>query len=789
MQKLALASSVCTDFTSSWLSAVTIKSESSYPGGARVASIRNPGLLRLPHKPSFSSENYISLLQFCVRTHSLADAKDVRSHIIENGVKLDGRLGETLVNTFVKCGSLSDALDVFSSLSERTVFAWTVIVAEYVRTRQYDEALRTYSEMRSAGVEPSEHTLVALLKACARLANANEGMQAHAEVIRRGYGSNLFVVNALTAMYLNFGRISDARFVFDEMPHRDLVAWNTMIAGYAKHEHVEEALQCYVQMREQGVTPDARTFVGLLQACVALAVMEEDNNTDNQRIKIVSLQLGKCVHAEILRIGLLFNKFVCSSLVHLYASCGSIIDARCMFDAFSQDSVVSWTAMISAYAQEKQSNSVIELYHRMLQEGVCPNDRTFVSMLRVCSTLAVVEEETSIDRQVIKVAAMGMGRKLHAEICRRGYANDPFVCSSLVSMYSSCGSLLDAEIVFDLLTWPDVVSWTAMISSYAQQEQAERVLQLYDEMQQMGTRPNNWTLVSVLKACASFGSGDQVNHEALSVNDSAGLYKGRLVHAEVVRTGYDSDPFVGNALVHMYASCGSREDALHVFHSLSSRDVVSWTAMIGAYAQDEQEKAWQLYVSMKEEGVEPNEPTFLCMLKASSSAGALHWCSQVHNAILESGMVCSGNLVTALIHAYAKCGEIETAHALFDSLCKPDVVSWTALIAAYARSGDSRMSLQLYEAMRVAGVKPNEATLVAVLSACSHTGLVSEGMQYFQSMTTVDGIRATREHYACILDLLGRAGNLDQAEDLLAKIPGKKDMAVWLSLLSSYWKH
>ncbi|CAM6048440.1 unnamed protein product [Sphagnum compactum] len=490
------------------------------------------------------------------------------------------------------------------------------------------------------------------------------------------------------------------------------------------------------------MSPDTFTFVPVLNACASLRALKE----------------GRYVHERIIQSGCESDVFVRSSLIDMYAKCGSMEDAWSVFTKVPSNDVVSWTAIIFAYVKSGQGQKALELFQQMQQEGVEPNSVTFVGVLNACASVAALEE----------------GRHVHKQIIQSGFESDVFVCSGLVDMYAKCGSMEDAWTLFSKMPSHDVVSWTAMIFGHVKCGQGQKALELFRQMQEEGVKPNPVTFVAVLNACASV----------------LALEEGRHAHEQIVQSGCESDVFVHSSLVDMYAKCGSMEDAWKVFTKMPSPDAVSWNAIIFAHVKCGQgQKALDLFMQMHHEGVEPNSLTFVGVLNACASLFALEEGRCIHKQIIECSCETNVFVGNSLIDMYAKCGSMREAWRVFDMMPLRDVVSWNALLSGYAMHGHGKEALGHFEQMCEAGVEIDGVTFVCLLSACSHAGLVYEGLCYFDSISLVYGIPAAVEHYTCIVDLLGHAGHLQAAEDMIKTMSCEPSAAVWRALLSTCRTH
>ncbi|KAJ7295918.1 hypothetical protein O6H91_Y155500 [Diphasiastrum complanatum] len=690
--------------------------------------------------PPFST--YACLLKGCARRKALAEGRRVHALIVESGLHSDIFLGSTLVDMYAKCGSVSEAREVFNKMPEHNVFSWTAIISAYADHGQGEEAIKLFWKMQHTGIAPDRVAFVVVLKACARTAALEQGKQLHSHIIKSGIEVNVIVASALVDMYAKCRHIERARQVFNNMHEKNVVSWNSMIAGYAQQGLGTEALALYEQMKLEAVQPNSVTYVVLLKACASIAALEK----------------GKELHWHIIKSGLESGVVVGSALVDMYAKCGHIERARQLFNNMHDRNVVSWNVMIAGYAEQGLGKEALTLYEQMKLEGVQPDSVTYLVLLKACSRIVSLEQ----------------GRKLHLDIIRSGFESDVVVGNTLVDMYAKCGCIEDACKVFNKIEKRDVVSWNAMIAGYAQQGYGKEALPLYEQMKQEGVQPDYVTYVVLLKACASTGS----------------LEQGRQLHSYIIRSGFESDVIVGSALVDMYAKCGSIVHARQAFDKMSERDVVSWNAMIAGYAQQGHGKdALALYELMKQEGVQADDVTYVVLLKACASIAALGQGKQLHAHIIRDGFDLDVFVGSALVDMYAKCGCLENAREVFDNMHERDVVSWNAMISGSALQGLGKEALTLLEQMQREGMKPNDVTYLSVLAACSHSGLVHEGRHLFDSMCNDHDVTLSVDHYACMVDLLGRAGCLADAEDVINKMPIQPNAVVWMTLLGAAKTH
>ncbi|XP_019187286.1 PREDICTED: pentatricopeptide repeat-containing protein At4g37170-like [Ipomoea nil] len=400
----------------------------------------------------------------------------------------------------------------------------------------------------------------------------------------------------------------------------------------------------------------------------------------------------------------------------------------------------------------------------------------------------------------IEQRALEEGRKVHAHLKRSNFTPGVFISNRIIEFYCKCDRPLEARQVFDemgerdLCSWNilisgyakagliedarklfdemperDNFSWTAMISGYVRHAKPKDALNLYGVMQRYeGCKSNKFTVSSALAASASIQS----------------LWLGKEIHCHIMRTGLDTDAAVWSALSDMYGKCGSVDEARHIFDRTLDKDVVSWTAMIDRYFEDGRwEEGFSLFSNLLDSGVMPNEFTFAGLLNACACQTTECLGKQIHGYMVRYGYDILAFATSALVHMYAKCGNIESAYNVFKQLPRPDLVSWTSLINGFAQNGQPLEALVYFERLLESGIRPDHITFIGVLSACTHAGLVDKGLEYFHSIKEKHGLTHTQDHYACVVDLLSRSGRFKEVEDLLNQMPMKPDKFLWSSLL------
>ncbi|CAL0321007.1 unnamed protein product [Lupinus luteus] len=386
-----------------------------------------------------------------------------------------------------------------------------------------------------------------------------------------------------------------------------------------------------------------------------------------------------------------------------------------------------------------------------------PDRNLYNALLKRCTQLGKLKE----------------GKLVHTHFLNSNLRDDIVIQNSIVFMYAMCGSLDDARCVFDEMPKKDMVTWTSLITGYAQNERAVDALVMFSQMVREEFRPNEFTLSSLVKCCGLIPS-----------------YKdGRQVHACCVKYGCSGNVFVGSSLVDMYARCGYLDEARLVFEKLVSKNEVSWNALICGYGRmGEGEEALALFVKMQREGYKPTDFTYSALLCSSSCVGSLEKGKWLHAQVIKSRRKLAGYVGNNLLHMYAKSGSIRDAKKVFDRLVKIDLVSCNSMLKGYAQHGLGKEAVQQFEDMVRAGVEVNDITFICVLTACSHAGLLDDGKRYFGLMRKYN-IEPKVSHYGTMVDLLGRAGLLDQAKKFIEEMPIEPTAAVWGALLGASRMH
>ncbi|GLT94718.1 hypothetical protein SLE2022_124470 [Rubroshorea leprosula] len=415
-----------------------------------------------------------------------------------------------------------------------------------------------------------------------------------------------------------------------------------------------------------------------------------------------------------------------------------------------------WNTRLRELAKQSLYSEALTLYLQMLRSGSPPNAFCFPFVLKSCASL------------VLPIS----GKQLHCHVIRSGCDPEPFVLTSLISMYCRCSLIDDARKVFDEnpKTRELTVCYNALLSGYALNSRVFDAVTLFKRMRKVGVSVNSVTLLALVPA--------------FSVPEYLGV--GRSLHGCCVKFGLDVDLSVANCLLTMYMKCGSIECGRRLFDQMPEKGLISWNAVISGYAQNGlATSVLELYREMLARGVCPDPVTLVGVLSSCAHLGARSVGGEVEQLIKSNGFGLNPFLNNALINMYSRCGNLVKAQAIFDAMSVKSVVSWTAIIGGYGMHGHGEIAIHLFDEMIKSGIKPDGAAFVSVLSACSHAGLTAEGMDYFTAMEGKYRLQPGPEHYSCVVDLLGRAGRLNEALELIKSMQVEPDGAVWGALLGA----
>lgn len=533
--------------------------------------------------------------------------------------------------------------------------------------------------------------------------------------------------------------MNDALLVFDEMPVRDVVAWTALVIGCVQHGESEKGLEFLCEMHRVGEVderPNSRTLEGGFLACGNLGALYE----------------GRCLHGFVTKSGIGCSQVIHSSILSMYCKCGVTREAYRSFCEVIGKDLLSWTSLIGVYARFGMMRECVRFFWEMHENQIYPDGIVIGCIL------------SGFGNSVNHVAE---GKAFHGWIIRRHYVPDEIVHNSLLFMYCKFGMLSFTERLFNRCQ-QNKECWNFMVFGYGRTGKNTKCIELFREMQYLGIHSESISVVSAIASCARLGTTNL----------------GRSIHCKVIKGFIDDSVSVANSLIEMYGKCGKMAFARRIFNR-SERDVISWNTLISSHIHvKHHEEAINLFNKLIMEDQKPNTATFVIVLSACSHLASLEKGERVHSYINERGLKLNLPLGTALVDMYAKCGQLEKSRKVFDSMKEKDVICWNAMVSGYGMNGYAESAVEIFQHMEKSNVKPNGITFLALLSACAHVGLVEEGKHLFAKMQSYS-VKPDLKHYTCMVDLLGRSGNLQEAEALVLSMPFSPDGGVWGALLSA----
>ncbi|KAG9152200.1 hypothetical protein Leryth_016393 [Lithospermum erythrorhizon] len=442
----------------------------------------------------------------------------------------------------------------------------------------------------------------------------------------------------------------------------------------------------------------------------------------------------------------------------MYSRFGNLRDAIKVFDEMPLRDTVSWNSIVSGFLRCGWGDIGFG-YFEMMLGGACGVDHaSFTTILSVCD---------GVER--VRVSEM-----IHGLAVLSGYDGEVSVGNALVTAYFRCRSVDSGRRKFDEMIERNVISWTAVISGLEENEWYEDSLKMFVEMCSGYVVPNHLTFLAALLSCSGFQA----------------LKEGRQIHGMVWKSGMQSDVCIESALMDMYSKCGSADEAWQIFECAEFIDEISMTVILASFAQNGLgEEAIRIFVKIVKAGMQIDPSMISAVLGVFDVETSLGLGKQVHALATKKGVESNIFISNGLISMYSKCGELEDSVRIFHMMPLRNSISWNSIISAFARHGNGFKALQLYDEMRSEHVEPTDVTFLSLLQACSHVGLVDKGMEFLESMQNVYGFKPRIEHHACVVDMLGRAGRLNDAKKFIMDLPVKPDPQVWQTLLGACCLH
>ncbi|CAH9109315.1 unnamed protein product [Cuscuta epithymum] len=791
-----------------------------------------------------STDHQHPLLASCKHLNSLLQ---VHAHFITSGLEITCSTKSHLINLYASFGRCDLSRLIFDSVQNAPGILWNSMLRAYNTTNQYPEAIQLFDLMMERGFQPDKYTFTFALKACTEMLDLERGLRIHNDISRRNLECDVFIGTGLVTLYCKTSDLKSARKVFDEMPKKDVVAWNAMISGlshssehshaldlfrymqfscrvepnsvsllnlfpaicklkdmkickpihafayrrecpisvynglidtYSKCGYSSVAHQIFIQMRVKddvswGTILSGHAYTGNFHEVLNLFGYMQTENVKINKVSAVSallgagevqdLDKGKEIHDYIIQERMDSDVMVATSLMTMYAKCGELEKTKELFGEIHERDLIAWSAVISAFAQSGHPNEALSVFRDMQHENLPPNNVTLVSVLPACGEL------------MSKLT----GKSIHCYAVKTDTDYDLSTGTALVSMYAKCLLFPYALGVFSKMPYKEVVTWNALINGYSQAGRSHDALEMFSMMRISRLQPDPGTMVGVLPACTVLGD----------------IHHGTCIHGQVIKYGHGSDRHVANALIDFYSKCGELPSSEFLFNNSSfHKDEISWNTMITGYVQNEcAKKAISTFSDMMRlSPFQPNNVTIATILPAVSSLTLLKEGMGIHTYIIKKGFLSNTLIINSMIDMYGKCGQLDMSVLLFNEMKNRDTVSWNVMLAACSVNGSAKLALSVFSCMEEENeIQIDSLSFISILSVCRHAGMVEEGKNMFWNvMQKKYQLSPCVQHYACMVDLLGRAGLFDETMDLINnKMPMEPDGAVWGALLGAARMH
>ncbi|KAM7256352.1 hypothetical protein ACFE04_012093 [Oxalis oulophora] len=508
---------------------------------------------------------------------------------------------------------------------------------------------------------------------------------------------------------------------------------------------------------------------------------------------IFTLNSTKAIHAHLIRTHLFQHpnhSITISNIIKSYALSfpSGIRKAQLVFNQIERPTLLVYNHMIRGYSQSEQPHYAIEFFIRMYRQRILADNFTFIFCFKACA----------------RVSDIVNGQNIHVHVIKLGFRSHLFVVNALIHMYASCRRLDYALKVFDEMIDRDLVSWNSLICGYSQVGKHKEVLGLFNSMRDANVDADKVTLSKVIFACAVLGDHDIADSMVCYIEDNRveiNVYLGNTLIDMYGRRGLvdlargvfnkmcEKNVVSWNAMIMGYAKAGDLDEAQKLFNEMPKRDVISWTTMITGYSRSNKfSDAVNIFQQMMNDQEKPDHVTVATVLSACAHLGMLEMGEAIHDYILMHGVKLDLYVGNSLIDMYLKCGSVQKALVVFHGMKEKDSVSWTCVITGLAVNGFAESALELFSIMLKENIQPSHGTFIGVLLACTHTGLVDKGLEYFETMENY-GLTPEMKHYGCVVDLLSRSGDLERAHAFINRMPIIPDILVWRIMLSACKTH
>ncbi|KAM0922033.1 hypothetical protein ACQ4PT_006441 [Festuca glaucescens] len=641
---------------------------------------------------------------------------------------------------------------------------FNALIASRARAGRAADAFSLLARMLAAGVAPTAFTFAPILSSSPSLC-PRRAAQLHPHVLKCGLlHSDPYSGTALLGFLARHGRFGEALDLFVEMPARSVVTWNCLVSSFVQYDRLQDAVFWFRELVRSGDGLSEGSLVAVLPA----------------------FRSPQLVHGLAMKIALDSFSPVANSLLNHYCTCSAVCVAEKLFNGLMFRDVVSWNTMITAFAKSNLPERALELFSMMEGQGALPSETTFTSVLCACTS----------------IKAQQHGKAVHAKSIKHNLNTTVVVSTSLVDFYTKCVSRRDARKILEEIHNKSTACWNALISAKSDGDVPTLFVILRD-MLRSWISPNEFTFSSLLKDPSlldlwqihslvtrlGYGGNDYVSSAIISSYVSHGFVSDALAYGVTLDPDYCNVSM--NVLAGAYNKVHMYEETKEILLHQQSRDNISWSILINACARNgDYAEAFGFFKQMRISGHQFDNYISVSLLSICTKINSLVLGRLVHGLIIKTGSGCSDTYVrNLLLDMYAKCGRIEDCLKAFEEMEDRNIISWTAVISGLALNGFSRKALAWFKAMEESGFKPDKVAILAVLSACRYGGLVQEGIEIFRRIEADYSTEAEMEHYICVVDMLCKCGDLEQAGAVIRGMPFRPSTILWRTFLQGCNKY
>ncbi|GER57633.1 pentatricopeptide repeat-containing protein [Striga asiatica] len=758
-------------------------------------------MLHRNHQPgpsTLTSCDPSKLLKSATTEPNYTIAPMLHAQAVKQGALTDLPTATRLLMVYSRRKEFVSCLDLFSEILDKDIVFWNAMMSACVENRRFQSAVDFFEKM-ARGAHGFDHTtLLVLLSVFSNLKSLKHGKIVHGLGLKSGMLSETVLSNNLVDMYAKSGDLSSAQFAFSEIESKDQISWNSIISGCFQNGKPEKSLSYFVQMFSSGSRADDTSLSCAMAAYTFLQAYD----------------FGRGIHGLGIKSGYSDSVSVANSLISFYSQSRDICAVEIIFfKQMTAKNVVSWNAVIKGFLVCGENAKAFALLREMqFVAFIQPDMTTLVTVIPYLAELMLLRE----------------GKAAHGCVFRREMMSEVPVVNALINLYSKCGNVKKAEFLFSIMPKKDSVAWNTMIFGHAQNGKSREARELFKKM--MGccyTARTLATLLAIIPSCDSRES----------------LEFGRSIHGWSMKMGFSNQIYASNSIMHMYINCGVPSAAFALFESLSRKaDITSWnTVIVGCSQKGHFHEALVFFDRMRKmySQLHPNSITLVNAISSCGNLGLPLHGKLLHGLAVKSGASTNLQVQNSLVTMYGRVGDTDSAKLAFDLNNDHNLCSWNCLISAVSQNEDAKIALELFRSL---DFEPDEITISTVLSACAQLGDVTHGTQihghvvrlnfhknpyissalidmysncgklelaervfssmpeksvsawnslisgygkYYEKMWAEFNIRPTNEHYVCMVDMLGRAGKLEEAFEFVRSLAGKSEAGVWGALLSA----